>query len=136
MDLLAERGGVGLEEGVHVLPAVEVANTANLGFHHRLGGVTGAVTEDQTLDVSSADLAAVVDDIAGRADHDLSGVQAGEVELGVSEGDPDLVGASCLADAAHLLRVGGERVLAVLLKKRQALLVGDLPHPVWVSGDP
>ena len=123
VDLLAEGGGVRLEEGVHVLPAVEVANTTNLGLHHRLGCIAGAITEDQTLDVSGADLAAVVDDIAGWGDHNLSGVQAGKIELGVSEGDPDLVGASCLADAAHLLGVGGERVLAVLLQKRQALLI-------------
>lgn len=136
MDLLSERGGVRLEEGVHVFPAVEVADAADLGLHDGLGGVAGAVTEDEALNVSSTDLTAVVDNITGRADHDLGGVQAGEVKLGVSEGDPDLVGAGSLTNATHFVGVGGKRVLAVLLQKRQAFLVGDLPHPVRVSGDP
>lgn len=61
VDLLALRDGVRLEEGVHVLPAVEVADAANLGIHHHVGGVAGAVTEDETLDVGGANLAAVVD---------------------------------------------------------------------------
>ena len=61
VDLLALGDGVRLEEGVHVFPAVEVADAANLGIHHHVGGVAGAVTEDETLDVGGADLAAVVD---------------------------------------------------------------------------
>lgn len=136
MDLFSERGGVCLQEWIHVLPAVEMADAANLGVHDGDGGVAGSVAKDETLNVRGLDLAAVVDDLARWRDHDLRGVQGGKVKLGVSEGDEDLVGAGSLADAVHLGRVGGEGVLTVLLEKGERLEVVDLPHPVWVTGNP
>lgn len=72
---------MGLQEGVHVLPTVEVTDTADLSVHDGLGGVTSAVAEDEALDVGGLDLAAVVYDVASWVDHDLSGVQTGEIDL-------------------------------------------------------
>lgn len=136
VNLLTERGGISLQERVHVLPTVQVSNAADLGLHHGLGSVASAVSENKALDVGGLDLAAVVDDIASWCDHNLGGIQTGEIKLRVSKRHPDLIGLGCFADAAHFLRVGGETVLAVLLQQRQALLVGDLPGPVGVAGDP
>lgn len=66
---------------IALTPAVELANTANLGVDDGLGGVTSAyhsyvrypsscyewmphtVSKDKSLDVRGADLAAVVQDI-------------------------------------------------------------------------
>lgn len=136
VDLLALRDVERLEEGVHVLPAVELANAANLGLRDRHEGVAGAITVDELLNVGGLDLAAVVDDGAGRVDEDLSEIEGGVVELGKAHGDEDLVVAGGAADAAHLLRVDAEGVLAVLLEHGEGLEVGDLPHPVGVTGDP
>jgi hypothetical protein len=134
--LLSKGGGVRLHERVHVFPAVEVANPTDFSVHYGLGGVASAIAKDKTLDVSSADLATVVDDIAGRADHDLGRVKTGKVELGVSERHPNLVGSGGFTDALHFLGVGCETVLAILLQKWQTLLVSHLPCPVRVAGDP
>lgn len=134
--LLALGNVEGLEEGVHVLPAVELADAANLGLGDGLEGIAGAVAVDELLDVGGLDLAAVVDDLAGWADEHLGQVQGGVVDLGEAQRDKDLVIAGGPADAAHLLGVYGHRVLAVLLEHGEALQVGDLPHPVGVSGDP
>ena len=69
--LLALGDVEGLEEGVHVLPAVELADAANLGLGDGLEGVAGAVAVDELLDVGGLDLAAVVDDIAVRGNEYL-----------------------------------------------------------------
>jgi hypothetical protein len=134
--LLALGDVEGLEEGVHVLPAVELADAANIGLGDGLEGVAGAVAVDELLDVGRLDLAAVVDDLAGRADENLGQVQGGVVDLGEAQRDKDLVVAGGPADAAHLLGVYGHGVLAVLLEHGEALQVGNLPHPVGVSGNP
>lgn len=116
MDLFAQRGRICLHERVHVLPAVQVAHAADLRLRHRLGRVACSVTKDQALDVGGPDLAAVVEDIASGRDQDLCSVQTCKVDLRVAQGDVDLVGTGSVADAAHLLRVGGEAVLPVLLE--------------------
>lgn len=136
MDLFATRGTERLHERVHVLPAVELTDAADISLGDRLGRVAGAVAEDQSLDMGGADLAAVVDDITRRGDEHLGRVETGKVQLGVAQRDIDLVGAGCLADATHLIRVGGETVLPVLLEEGQAFLVVELPGPVGVAGDP
>lgn len=136
VDLLALRNGVCLEEGVHVLPAVEVANSANLGVHDHVGGVTSTVAEDETLNVCGADLAAVVDDVAGRVDHDLGGVETVQIHFAVSQRNKDGVLFRSSSDTVHLRRIGRQRSLTVFLQERKALLVVDLPHPVRVTGNP
>lgn len=136
VDLLTQGGSVSLHEGVHVLPAVKVADATDISLHDRLGGVAGSIAKDETLDVGGADLATVVDDVAGRRNHDLGGVETGKVDFGVAKRDVDLVVAGGLADAAHLIGVGRETVLAVFLQQGEAFLVVDFPHPVGVAGDP
>jgi hypothetical protein len=86
--------------------------------------------------VGSLDFATVIDDISSWANHNLRGIQAGEIELRVSKRHPNFVSFGCFADAAHFIRVGGQAVLAILLQQGQALLVVHLPSPVWVAGDP
>lgn len=136
MHLLTQRSRIRLHERVHVLPAVKVSDTTNLSLHNRLGGVTGSISEDKALNVGSADLATVVNHLASGRDEHLRGVEAGQVQLGVAQGDEDLVRAGGGADLAHFIRVRGKTVLAVGLEEREALLVGHLPGPVGVSGDP
>lgn len=136
VDLLALGDGVGLEERVHVLPAVEVADAADLGIHDHVGGVAGAVAEDEALNVSGADLAAVVNDVACRVDHNLGGVEAVEVDLRVAKRDENGVVLRGGADAVHLRGVGGKTVLPVLLQQWQAFLVVDAPHPIRIAGNP
>ena len=64
--LLTKRGRVALHERVHVLPAVEVSDPADLSLDNRLSSIAGAVSKHETLDVRGADLAAVVEDIPSR----------------------------------------------------------------------
>jgi hypothetical protein len=130
MNLFAERNGVTLQEWVHVLPAVQLTNAANLRVDDHGSGIPRAIAEDETLHVSRTDLAAVVDDGAPRVDEDLRDVQAVEIQLRVSERHEDGVLLGCGTDAMHLWRVGGKAVLPIFLQQRQALLVVDLPHPV------
>lgn len=136
VDLLSLAHVEGLEEGVHVLPAVELAQPSELGLGDGLEGVAGAIAVDELLDVGGLDLAAVVDDVALWVDEGLGEVQGGVVDLGEAKRDVDLVIAGCAADAAHLLRVDGEGVLPVLLQHGEGLEVVDLPHPVRVARDP
>lgn len=136
MHLLAQRSRIRLHERVHVLPAVKMPNTSDLSLHNRLGSITGSVTKDQPLDVSSADLASVVNHLARGRDEHLRRIEARQVQLGVAQGDEDLVGAGGGADLAHFVRVRGETVLAVGLEEGEALLVGYLPGPVGIAGDP
>lgn len=136
VDLLSLAHVQGLEEGVHVFPAVELAQPSELGLGDRLESVAGAITVDELLDVGGLDLATVVDDVSLWVDESLGEVQGGVVDLGESKRDVDLVIAGCAADAAHLLRVDGKGVLAVLLQHGKGLEVVDLPHPVRVARDP
>lgn len=71
VDLLAHGDVEGLQERVHVLPAVELAEAAELRGHHGLEGVAGPVAVDELLDVRGLDFAAVVEDFAGWRDEDL-----------------------------------------------------------------
>jgi hypothetical protein len=87
VNLLAERHVERLEERVHVLPAVQLAEAAELGGDDRLECVTGAVTIDELLDVSGLDLAAVVDDLSRGVDESLSEVAGRVVDLRETEGD-------------------------------------------------
>lgn len=116
VDLLALAHVQGLEEGVHVLPAVELAQPSELRLRDGLEGVAGAITVDELLDVGGLDLAAVVDDVSLWVDEGLGEVQGGMVDLGEAKRDVDLVVAGGSADTAHLLRVDGKGVLAVLLQ--------------------
>lgn len=84
----------------------------------------------------SPNLPTVVEDVAGRRDEDLRGVETGQVELGVAEGDEDSVSAGCVSDLAHFVGVRGEAVLAVFLEEGEAFLVVYFPRPVGVAGDP
>lgn len=136
VDLLPLAQVQGLEEGVHVLPAVELAQPSELRLGDGLEGVAGAIAVDELLDVGGLDLAAVVDDVSLWVDEGLGEVQGGVVDLGEAKRDVDLVIAGCAADTAHLLRVDGKGVLAVLLQHGEGLEVVDLPHPVRVSRDP
>lgn len=81
LDLLALGNVHGLEEGVHVLPAVELTKTSNVRLRDRLESVTGAVTVDKLLDVGRLNLAAVVEDLTSRGDQDLSQVEGSVVNL-------------------------------------------------------
>lgn len=136
MDLLAQRHGIRLHERIQILPAIQLPDAADLRLHNRGSRVARAIAKDQLLCVGGLDLAAVVDDVARRGDQHLGHVQTGKVNLGVAEGDVDLVGAGGLADAGHLLRVGGQAVLTVLLDEGEALLVVEDPGPEGVSRDP
>lgn len=136
VDLLPLAHVQGLEEGVHVLPAVELAQPPELGLRDGLEGVAGAIAVDELLDMGGLDLAAVVDDVAFGVNKSLGEVQSGVVDLGEAKRDVDLVIAGCAADAAHLLRVDGKGVLAVLLQHGKRLEIVDLPHPVRVARDP
>lgn len=136
MDLLRERRSVSLQEGIHILPVVQVSDTSDFSVNHRLSNITSAIAKDEALDVRGLDLAAMVDDISRQVDHGLSGVQAGEINLGVSERHEYIVLPYCFTNAAYLLRVRGETVLAMLLELWQTLLVVDLPCQVGVARNP
>lgn len=136
MHLLTQRRRIRLHERVHVLPAVEVTHASDLRLHNRLGGITGPITKDQPLDVGSADLAPVVDHLARGRNKHLRRVEARQVQLGVAQRDKDLVRARGGANLPHFVRARGQTVLAVGLEEREALLVGHLPGPVGVTGDP
>lgn len=116
VDLLALADVQGLEEGVHVLPAVELAQPSDLRLRDGLEGVTGAIAVDKLLDVGGLDLAAEVDDVSFRVNERLGKVEGGVVDLGEAKRDVDLVIAGSSADAAHFLRVDGKGVLAVRLQ--------------------
>lgn len=136
VDLLSKRCSVGLHEWVHVLPAVQVSNAADLSVHNRFGGVTRSIAKYKTLDVSSADLASMIDDLSGWVYHNLGGIQTGKIDLGVAKRDVDLVGTRCFTNAAHFIGVGRKTVFPVLLEQWKTLLVVNLPGPVWVTGNP
>lgn len=129
VDLFAERNGVGLQKRVHVLPAVQLPDSADFSVHHHGGGVARAVPKDEAFHMRRADLTTVVDDIALRIDEDLRRVQTVEVQFGVSKGHENGILLCCSTNAVHFRRIRGETVLAVFLQQRQALLVSDLPHP-------
>lgn len=136
MHLLAQRSCIRLHERVHVLPAVKVSDTTDLSLHNRLGSIASPVTEDKALNMSSANLATVVNYLARGRDEHLRGVEAGQVQLGIAQGNEDLVCAGGDTDLAHFIRVRGKTVLAVGLEEGKALLVRYLPGPVGVAGDP
>lgn len=71
MDLLSHGDVERLEEGIHVLPAVELAETAEVGVDDGQEGVAVAVAVDELLNVCGLDLASVVEDIASGRDEDL-----------------------------------------------------------------
>lgn len=87
VDLLAHRDVERLEEGVHVLPAVELTEAAELGRGDRHEGVTRAVAVDELLDMGGLDLAAVVDDLTTGIDQSLRQVKGGVVDFGEAERD-------------------------------------------------
>lgn len=87
MDLLALRDVEGLQERVHVLPAVELAETTQLCLGNTLEGVASTIAVDKLFDVSRLDLAAVVDDFTGWVDQSLGQVESGVVNLGEAKGD-------------------------------------------------
>ena len=77
MDLLPEGRSISLEEGIHILPAIQVPNPTNFGIDDRLGGITSPITKDKTLDMGGLDLAAVVNDISCGRNHNLGCVETG-----------------------------------------------------------
>lgn len=64
VDLLAFGHVERFEEGVHVFPAVELAEAAEFGGGYGFEGVACAVAVDELLDVCGLDFAAVVYDFA------------------------------------------------------------------------
>lgn len=94
------------------------------------------ISEDKSLNMGSADLAAVVQDVTSRRDQDLSGVKRVKVNLGVSQRNKNLVLLCCSTDTVHLRAVAGKTVLAVLLQQRQRFLVVNTPHPVRIARNP
>lgn len=136
MNLLAKRRSICLEKRIHILPAIELPDAANLRLDDRLRRVASPVAKDEALDMRRLDLAAVIEDIARRGDQHLRDVQTRQIDLRVAQGDEDLVASGGLADATHFVRIGGEAVLAVFLQQGETLLVVDLPSPVDVARDP
>jgi hypothetical protein len=136
MNLLTSRDIEGLEERVHVLPAVQLAEATDISLADRHEGVARAITVYKLLDVGRLDLATMVDNIAVRSDEDLGEVESGVVNLREAERDIDLVIPSGATDAAHFLGVDSHGVLAVSLDHGKGLEVGYLPHPVGITGDP
>lgn len=136
VDLLSKRCSICLHEWVHVLPAVQMSHAADFSVHNRLCGVASSIAKHKALYVSSADFATMVDDLSSWVDHNLGGIQTGEIDLGVAKRDVDLVGARSFANTAHLIGVGRETVLPVLLEQWKTLLVVNLPSPVRITGNP
>ena len=75
-----------LEEGVHVLPAVQLAEAAKFGLSDRLDGVAGTITVNKLLHMGRLDLAAVVDDFTRRINQRLGQVESGVIDLGETKG--------------------------------------------------
>ena len=86
MDLLATGNVQGLEEGVHVLPAVELAETADIGICNGHEGITCAIVVDKLLDVARLDLASVVNNVSSRRYHYLCNEIGREIDLRESHG--------------------------------------------------
>lgn len=87
MDLLTLRDVERLEEGVHVLPAVQLTETTKFSLSDRLESITSTITVDQFLNMGRLDLSAVVDDLACWVNQSLSEVQGGMVNLGEAKRD-------------------------------------------------
>ena len=94
------------------------------------------ITEDKSLNMCSADLAAVVENVTSGRNQNLSGIKRVQINLRVSKGNKDLVLLCSCTDTVHLRAVTGKTVLTILLQQRQGLLVVDAPHPVRVARDP
>lgn len=104
--LLAGGDVEGFEERVHVLPAVELAETAELGGGYGQEGVAGAIAVDELFDVRGLDLAPVVDHFAGGVDECLGEVERGVVNFGEAEGDVAGEGVSVLWLIFEVVRFG------------------------------
>lgn len=87
VDLLSFGHVEGFEEGVHVFPAVELAEATEFSLRDGLEGVACAIAVDEFLDVRGLDFAAVVDDFTGGIDQGLREVECGVIDLGEAEGD-------------------------------------------------
>lgn len=87
VNLLALGNVERLQEGVHVLPAVELAEAAELSLCNGHKGVAGTVTIDELLNVGGFDLATVVDHLAVRVNKCLREVERSVVNLGESKRD-------------------------------------------------
>ena len=81
MDLLALRDIERLEEGVHVLPAVELTEATKFGLSDRLESIAGTITVDELLNMSRLDLSAVVNDLARWIDQGLGKVESGVINF-------------------------------------------------------
>ncbi len=91
VNLLAQRHRQALEERVHVLPAVQLADTANLGVGYGDEGVAGTIPVYEFLYMGGLDLSAMIDDVAIGIDQGLGEIQRGVVNLGESQGNIDLI---------------------------------------------
>ena len=74
-----------LHERIHVLQAVELAQTANVGVGNGHELVSRTISVDKPFDMARLDLAAVVDNLSSGRDQDLSKVAGREVNLGESK---------------------------------------------------
>jgi hypothetical protein len=81
VNLLALGDIEGFQEGVHILPAVELSQTSELCLGDTLESVACAIAVDELLDMSRLDFAAVVDDFTGRVDQSLGKVKSGVVNF-------------------------------------------------------
>lgn len=102
MNLLAKRDGVCLQERVHVLPAVQLSNPANLCIDDHRRSIAGPIAKHKTLNMRSPDLTTMVDELARWVDHDLRSVQAVEIDFRVSQRDEDRVPLGSRTDTVHL----------------------------------
>lgn len=86
VDLLATSGVQGLEERVHVLPAVELAETADIGICNGHENVTCAIAIDEPFGVAWLYLAAMVDNVSIRRYQHLCKVTGRKIDLRESHG--------------------------------------------------
>lgn len=74
----------GLQEWVHVFPAVQLTNSSDICLNDTLECVACTITVDKLLYVSRLDLSAVVEDLSSRGDENLGNVTGSEIDFTVS----------------------------------------------------
>ena len=136
VDLFSQADRVRFEERIHILPAIQLSDSSDLCIDDHARRIPRSVPEDQALDVSSSDLAAMVDYIPSRINQNLTGIQRVQINLRIPQRNKNAILLRGTPDAVHFGGVRGEGVLAVFLEKGEGFLVGYAPHPVGVAWDP
>lgn len=134
--LLPKTGRIGLQKGVHVLPAVQLSNPSNISVNDGLKGVSSPIAEDELLNMRWLDLSSMVEDISRWSDEYLSKMQSCHVDLAVTHGDVNAVLTHCGTNPTHFIGIRWQTVLAVGFQEGKRLLVIDLPHPVRITRNP